>query len=209
MGAVAGARRTQSSYPVYLASTNPSDVSFFTEFDPSTNIGYSASVDQAIAGIPDVERAADVVGFDGTLQPLGPVHGHAAPGEAPPAFEGGLNGEYFSVDRVTLVRGRMPDPDSDDEFVISAGGAAYMGLHVGSTLPMGFYTDAQVNSPTYAGYPTDQPFLSVDLKLVGIIEANQQVVQDDDAALGDQLAVLTPRSPAAWPPVARTTPTSP
>ena len=34
MGAVAGARRTQSSFPVYLASTNPSDVQAFTEFDP-------------------------------------------------------------------------------------------------------------------------------------------------------------------------------
>ncbi len=30
------------------------------------------------------------------------------------------------------------------------------------------------------------------MKLVGIIEASQQVVQDDDAALGDQLAVITP-----------------
>ena len=30
MGAVAGARRTQSSFPAYLASTNPSDLSILT-----------------------------------------------------------------------------------------------------------------------------------------------------------------------------------
>ena len=74
MGAVAGARRTQSSFPVYLASTNPSDVQFFTEFAPITNIGYSASVDRAIARVPYVKRAVDVIGFDGTLQRLGPLH---------------------------------------------------------------------------------------------------------------------------------------
>jgi len=192
MGAVAGARRTQSSFPVYLASTNPSDVQFFTEFAPSTNVGYSASIDRAVARVPYVTRATDVVGFDGTLQTLRPGPRNAVPGEAPPAFEGGLNGEYQSVDRVTLVRGRLADPNRDDEFVISAGGAAELGLRIGSTLPVGFYTDAQADSPTFAGYPADKPHLSIDLKLVGIIEASQQVVQDDDAALGDQLAVLTP-----------------
>jgi hypothetical protein len=192
MGAVAGARRTQSSFPVYLASTNPSDVQFFTEFAPSTNIAYSASIDRAVARIPYVKRSANVIGFDGTLQPLEPISKDGVPGEAPPAFEGGLNGEYLSVDHVTLVRGRMADPNRDDEFVMSAGGAADMGLHIGSTLPVGFYTDSQADSPTFAGYPADQPYVSVKLKLVGLIEASQQVIQDDDAALGDQLAVLTP-----------------
>ncbi|MGA2304958.1 MAG: FtsX-like permease family protein [Acidimicrobiales bacterium] len=192
MGAVAGARRTQSSFPVYLASTNPSDVQFFTEFAPSTNIGYSARVDRAIARVPYVRRSVVVVGFDGTLQVLRSLPKDAVPGEAPPAFEGSLNGEYGAVDRVTLLRGRLADPRREDEFVISAGGAQEYGLHIGSTLPLGFYTDQQASSPTFAGYPTDKPHFSVDMKLVGIVEASQQVVQDDDAALGDQLAVITP-----------------
>jgi hypothetical protein len=71
MAPVAGARRTQSSFPVYLASTNPSDVEVFTEFDPITHVGYSSRVDDAIARVKYVERAADVIGFDGTLQVLG------------------------------------------------------------------------------------------------------------------------------------------
>lgn len=99
MGAVAGARRTQSSFPVYLASTNPSDVQFFTEFAPSTNIGYAARVDRAIARVPYVRRSVVVVGFDGTLQALRPLPKGAVPGEAPPSFEGSLNGEYDAVDR--------------------------------------------------------------------------------------------------------------
>ncbi len=192
MGAVAGARRTQSSFPVYVASTNPSDAEFFTEFLPSTNIGYSTGVDRAIARINYVKRSADVIGFDGTLQILRPVPPDAVPGEAPPALEGSLNGEYFTQDRVKLMKGRMADPHSNGEFVMSAGGATELGMHLGSILPVGFYTDAQASSPTFAGYPTDKPHLAVDLKLVGIIEASQQVIQDDDAALGDQLAVITP-----------------
>ncbi len=96
------------------------------------------------------------------------------------------------MDRVTLRKGRMADPSRDDEFVISAGGAAEFGLHIGSTMPPGFFTDAQASSPTFAGYPTDKPYVVIDMKLVGIIEASQQVIQDDDSALGDQLAIVTP-----------------
>ncbi len=192
MGAVAGARRTQASFPVYLASTNPSDVLFAMEFAPITKIGYSPRLERAISRIPYVKRAVDLIGFDGTLQPLRALPNDAAPGEAPPAFEGSLNGEYLTQDRVTLIKGRMADPRREDEFVISAGGAQELGLHLGSILPLGFFTDAQAGSPTFAGYPTDKPHLSIDMKLVGIVEAAQQVVQDDDAALGDQLAVATP-----------------
>ncbi len=88
MAAVAGARRTQSSFPTYLASTNPSDVQMFTEFGPITKTGYSEKVNEAVARVPYVERAVDVVGFDGTLQVLGHSHVPGVPGEAPPALEG-------------------------------------------------------------------------------------------------------------------------
>jgi hypothetical protein len=192
MGAVAGARRTQASFPVYLASTNPSDVQFFTEFAPASNIGYSSRIDRAISRLPYVKRSVDVIGFDGNLELLRKIATTGPPGQAPPAFEGSLNGEYLTRDKVTLIRGRMADPRRDDEFVMSAGAAAAYGLHLGSTLPLGFYTDTQTASPTFAGYPAVKPYLSIDMKLVGIIESSFQVVQDDDSALGDQLAVVTP-----------------
>jgi hypothetical protein len=105
---------------------------------------------------------------------------------------GSLNGEFLTQDRLTLIRGRMTDPNRDDEFVMSPGGAAEEGLHIGSTLPLGFYTDKQASSPAFRGYPTDKPHLSITLKLVGLVESSGQIVQDDDAALGSQFAVLTP-----------------
>ena len=192
MAAVAGARRTQSSFPAYLASTNPGDVQAFTEFDPITGAGYSAQVDRAIARVRYVRRAVDVIGFDGTLQVLGPARGSGVPGEAPPSVEGSPNGEYFTQDRVSLVRGRMPDPAGSDEMVMSAGAAAELGLHIGSGERLAFFTTAQVNSSSFAGYPADKPYLVITLKLVGIVANSNQIVQDDDAALGNQLAVITP-----------------
>ena len=193
MAAVAGARRTQSSFPAYLASTNPGDLQAFTEFDPLTGTGYSPKVDRAIARMRYVRRAVDVIGFDGTLQPLGQARQGGVPGEAPPSVEGSPNGEYFTQDRVSLVAGRMADPARSDEVVMTAGAAAEEGLRIGSdTERLAFFTTAQVNSPSFAGYPADKPYLIVTLKLVGIVTYSAQIVQDDDTALGDQLAVLTP-----------------
>jgi hypothetical protein len=194
MAAVAGARRTQSSFPTYLASTNPSDLQMFTEFYPITHTGYSEKVAAAVARVHDVKRAVDVIGFAGTTQALGHTQS-TVPGEAPPGLEGSTStdgGEYFSTDRVSVVQGRMADPTRMDEIVMSSGAAAQYGLHVGSTLPVAFFTTAQVREPGFSGYPQDKPYLIVPLKLVGIVEWIPQVVQDDDAALGDQIAVATP-----------------
>ena len=52
MGSVAGARRTDSFFPVYLASTNPSTVGFFSAIDdPALGLtaGYSPRVLKAVA----------------------------------------------------------------------------------------------------------------------------------------------------------------
>ncbi len=192
LAAVAGARRTQSSFPAYLASTHPSDLQIFTEFDPITQTGYSARVDQAAARVPHVERTVVVVGFDGTLQVLGHDKASGVPGQAPPSFEGSTDGGYTSSDAVTVVQGRMADPARTDELVMSSGAAAAYGLHIGSVLPVAFFTTAQVNMPGFSGYPQHTPHLIVHFRLVGIVEWSPQIVEDDDAALGSQLAVITP-----------------
>ena len=192
MGAVAGARRNQGAFSVYLASTNPSDVQAFDEYISVTGIGYSPMVDRAIARLPYVERATYVIGFDPTLTQTTKMPVDAVAGETPPAFEGSLNGEYTTVDRATVVQGRMFDPNVQDELVMSASGAAEYGLHVGSTLAIGVYSDAQVTSAAATGVFPDRPYVSIGLKLVGIVESSFQVVQDDDTALGSQFGVFTP-----------------
>jgi len=192
MGAVTGARRTQGAFPVYLASTNPSDVVAFDEYISITGVGHSARVDRSIARLPYVERATYVIGFDPTLAQTNKVPADAVAGEQPPAFEGSLNGEFTTVDRATIVQGRMFDPNVQDELVMSASGAAEYGLHLGSTLAIGVYSDAQVSSAVATGVLPDRPYVSIRLKLVGIVESSSQVVEDDDAALGSQFGVFTP-----------------
>jgi hypothetical protein len=75
---------------------------------------------------------------------------------------------------------------------MSASGAAEYGIHVGSTLSIGVYSDAQVRSAAATGVFPTRPHVSIGLKLVGIVESSSQVVEDDDAALGSQFGVFTP-----------------
>jgi hypothetical protein len=192
MAAIAGARRTQSSFPTYLASTHPGDLVAFDAFQPATGSGYSARLNDKVAHLPYVRHEATVVGFDGTLQILSGFRENGVPGEAPPAVEGSPNGEYLTQDRATVLQGRSVNPTAVNEFMLSAGAARAAGLHLGSTVRIAFFSDAQAGSPDFAGYPHDNPRLLATLKLVGIIEFAPQVVQDDDQALGDQIAVLSP-----------------
>ncbi len=64
----------------------------------------------------------------------------------------------------------MANPARLDEIVMSAGAAAEYGLHLGSTLRVAFFTDAQAQHPNFTGYPQDKPHLIVPFKLVGIVE---------------------------------------
>jgi hypothetical protein len=159
MGAVAGARRTQSSFPTYLASTNPSQLNLFTAnwaAGSDARSGADLSVARTIAHLPHVRRVENEYNLN--AQELGP-NGTPAP---PPAGAGSLNGlntngsldgELSDQDRLTAIEGRLADPKRANEIVVSAIVAQLLRLHVGSVLPFGFYTDAQAALLGY-GRPT-------------------------------------------------------
>ena len=113
MAAVAGARRTQSSFPTYLASTNPSDLQMFTEFGPITETGFSEKVTKRRRPCPQRRTS----GHRRRLrrQPAGPgkePFGRPGRGTAGPRGQPGHDGEYFATDRVTVLQGRMANPDA-------------------------------------------------------------------------------------------------
>ena len=130
MGSVAGARRTDSSFPIYLASTNPSSIMVITGFDDpglGQKTGYDVRAIDAIAHLPLVEHSATSVGFDGNID-LGAVtgtHPHIGAGETPPTVIGGE--EYLTMDRVTLIEGRLANPRRKDEAIMDAQAAKEMG----------------------------------------------------------------------------------
>src|ERR1700722_13114530 len=73
MGSIAAARRTQSSFPVYLASTNPSDLSIPTaDWQPGSpnSAGSNLSIARSLARLPHVKSVENE--FNINAQPLGP-----------------------------------------------------------------------------------------------------------------------------------------
>ncbi|MGA2804565.1 MAG: ABC transporter permease [Acidimicrobiales bacterium] len=192
MGAVAGARRTESSFPVYLASTNPSTIGLFSRYDdPGLGLttGYDPRLAEAIAHLPLVERAATAIIFDGNinLDAVTGLHPHVTPGETPPSIVGSADGEYSSMDRVSLVEGRLPNQDSTDEAVMNGQAAKEMGIHIGSIIGLPFYTDAQNESAN-----PGKPFLIAKVKMVGEIVEDDTVVESDYDALGSGVVILSP-----------------
>ena len=155
---------------------------------------YDAAVVKKIARLPLVEQVADFTIVDPNITPLEPLHMHLAPGESPPNIGGSVDGEYSSVDRLTLTSGRLADPKQVDQMVMSAGAAREFGMHVGSTLSVGFYTNAQQlpGVQPQPGTKLPRPHLAVDLHLVGIVAVHTEVIEDDVDALADSWVILTP-----------------
>ncbi len=164
MGSVAAARRTQSSYATFLASTSPSDLGLSVQ---------GQNLTAKLARLPGVQRV------EAALLSLNafPMSRTGTP-IIPPAFRfsqaipiGSINGEYFDQDRVTVTAGQAANPDRADEFVATALAARLLGWHVGQVIPMGFYTNSQS--------PTSRPLRQLRMTLTGIATFNNEVVLDD------------------------------
>jgi hypothetical protein len=186
LGALAGARRTQSSFPAYLGSTNPSDLTVLTALAGSGKApGYDPALVAKIARLPHVEHVESYAGTNaGLLAPDGTVanNGVGAPGS--------IDGEYFHQDRVTIVEGRMPDPRRADEALVDAKGTPPQ-IHVGTVAPIGFFTNAQESMPDF-GRGRVKPRVRIDIKIVGKAVFSSEVVQDDIDAGLDGSVVFTP-----------------
>jgi hypothetical protein len=91
MGSVAAARRTQSSFSAYLASTNPSDMGLTTSvYDPSSGSpGYDPSIVREIAHLPHVKHVESWAGLN--VLPLG---ANGAPTNQVGASGGGGSGMW-------------------------------------------------------------------------------------------------------------------
>lgn len=192
MGAVAAARRTQSSFPAYLASTSPSDLTVLTGlYSPGSarSAGYDAVLVRRIARLPDVQRVESYGVVDAAvLAPSGAVAVNAL------GLPGSIDGEYFNQDRVTVIQGRMADPRRADEVVMDTRGSPAQ-VHVGEVIPFGFYTNAQEFLPDF-GKASIKPYLRIDVKVVGKAVFSRELVQDDsDAGLDGGGAASTPPRP--------------
>jgi hypothetical protein len=174
MTAVEAGRRTQSSYPTFMASTNPSDLTMSVGSTGSAPVTFDPASVAMISRLPDVTRVAALISpaivplsADGAPNlsggPTGNVQG-----------VGSTDGMWADQDRVTVIEGRMVSPDRADEAVVTPNA----GMRVGQVVPMGYYTAAQIASKAF-GTPRVAPALKVDLRVVGVVVLNRQVIEDD------------------------------
>jgi hypothetical protein len=178
LGSIGAARRNQSAYPKFLASSNPSNV-FFSSFSTGgpagENAGFTVTA-AAIARLPYVKHVAS----SGNLL-VAPLAPNGAPELiAVNRLDGGgsVDGEYFDQDRAAIVKGRMANPADANQFVATAAAARLLKMHVGQSILFGDYSAAQTELPNF-GTPSVAPTARVDATLVGIFIPNDQVVQDD------------------------------
>ena len=164
-GSLVGARRTESSYPQYLTSTNPSDLLV----QPTTSINCADPFVAAIGRLRDVSQVRCALALEAeTLDANGSIGTILLTQVELVASSQGL---FSSQDKVTVIDGRAADPARVNEVVASPAAASLFHLHVGSRLLVGI--------DRYTEPPLGKPLRSLDLTVVGIGVFNNQIVQDD------------------------------
>ena len=114
-------------------------------------------------------------------------------GEQPATLGASADGEFSTLDRPFVTRGRLPDPTRVDEVVVTQGEARVAGFHVGSRIPIGVFTNAQTQlSDCCTANGPVKPHRRIDLEVVGIVVLNNAVVQDDVDARGSDTVLFTP-----------------
>jgi FtsX-like permease family len=180
LGSLAAARRTQSSFSTFLASTNPPDLTV-TIFgananDPSTNPSYSPKLANAISHLGRVRAVKSAI-----LLMAAPLRSDGTPRLNSVALAypvASIDGMFFDQDRLAVTRGRAADANHPDEIMMTALAAHQFGFHVGQTIRYGVYSQKQGSLPGF-GTSKVPPLMRIDAKLVGLASLSSEVVEDD------------------------------
>jgi len=173
MASMTAARRTDSSYPRFLAGTNPSDLIV----QPNGGGGDASSAAQAtaayaaflrqIGGLHEVKREENAVYFSAAaLTPRGRI-GTVLQSQV--QLIASPDGMFVHQDRVIITAGRAAR--RPDEVVASPRAVAVLGLHVGSRVPVGIWSNAQQKVTRF--------YRRLTLTVVGLATFNTQILQDD------------------------------
>ena len=182
MGSIAGARRTQASFPVYFESVDPPELAFISGIVNPTlgsTVGYNPTLVRRIAHLPHVSEVESASGID--VLPLTKTGRPYEISSFPPAAGNGVgsdNGLYFKLDRATVVSGRLAKPGRVNEVMMLQEVAELAHLRVGDVLRLGIYTNAQTELPKF-GSAAVRPFHTYVVELVGTFVLAQQLIQDD------------------------------
>jgi ABC-type antimicrobial peptide transport system permease subunit len=124
--AVAGARRTDSAYPRFLAVSKASDVLI-----GPAGAGFGGPYDEALGGLPGVAAIAPIAGLE--MGPVGPGGKADLAGAVTVPLDGRF-GHTLEIPR--MLAGRQPNPDRPDEVMVDQIAAQELHVRVGSRLEM-------------------------------------------------------------------------
>jgi hypothetical protein len=181
LGALAGARRTDTAYGRYLRSVNASDVLVDVP-------GPLLPVIREIEREPGALSTAAWLGLNG--DPV--IHGKIDDSFLTDNIDGSLAGEFYRQDKLTVLAGRLPPPSATDDVVLTPSMAGTFHLAVGDHMTWEFYRNVVVNGvPTGASRPAGRVTFLV------------AAVADMAPALADQYdnvaaAVLPPAATARY-----------
>src|SRR5579872_1560436 len=191
MAAVAGARRTQSAFPAFLARSRASDLqlSLFLSSGNNSNGGgivaaneYSPALSSALGRLPHVRHVGVTVqSFVAPLGRNGRPEFPAALNNNEVALTGALNGENLTQDAVVADQGRLADPHRADEVVVTAASARLLHWHLGQTFRVGAYSFQQI-AQGFGPAAFGRPQFTEHIRIVGVVSfagtvANDQVDQ--------------------------------
>jgi hypothetical protein len=197
MGAIAGARRTQSSFPTLLSQTDSSNVETLTGvYNPAIGqkTGYNPGFLRKISRLPFVTHVGTVV--DLNLIPLSPK-GQPLLAADGMSMTGSVNGEEFVQDRVTVTDGKLANRRRVNEFVMDSADARTLGFHLGQVVTFYAYSNAQIALVQTEGpnkfFATVKPDSKFDVKLVGLgVVQARNFMQDQVDASGGGIVLFTP-----------------
>ncbi|HUL27293.1 MAG TPA: ABC transporter permease [Streptosporangiaceae bacterium] len=144
LGALAGARRTDTAYGRYLRAINSSDV--------FVNVpGPVLPVIRQVERLPGVASGAATVGLN--ANPV--VNGKVNDAFLTNGLTGSLDGDGFRQDRPTVLAGRLPRPGATSEIALTAGEARFFHTGVGGHVTYEFYREnLKTNTAVPAGRST-------------------------------------------------------
>jgi hypothetical protein len=170
IGSVSAADRTESSFNVFLKSTNPSDMSA---------VLFAPNVASELSRLPLVAHVdSETYGLNPFPQGPNAAKANRAFEDGDVAAVGTTNGEYITQDKPAVIDGRRANPKKADEFVMTPIAERLIGWHVGEAIPMSFYSNAQVSRPNFNPAKA-KPQLHLTMHLVGTVVLNNEVVSDE------------------------------
>jgi hypothetical protein len=182
LGALAGARRTDSAYGRYLRSANASDVMVDIP-------GPLLPVLNEVMRVPGASSSAAWVGLN--AEPV--IKGKIDPAFQTDAIAGSLDGEFYRQDKLTVIAGKLPPASSADEIILTPQMAASFNMTVGDHMTWQFY---QV--PTRGGLPENvapRPAGRATFLVAAIADVSPALVDTFDNV---QTAIVPPAATARY-----------